>query len=249
MGWYGNKPPANEEFILNLNNGYQVERIKYNNTIYDLIILDPSIINPQIFIGNYGKGVRIKDIIETEGKENILFITNAGMFTEDKKALGYLSSENIKISDINLQDSNYGNFFLKPNGVFYIIDQIAYIKESGDFKEEIINNDIIPYLATQSGPLLLKNGTIHSAFNKDSDNKYIRNGVGVINKTSYIVFVISNNPVNFYDFSIFFKNFLDCNNALYLDGNISIMYIPALNRQQKRGNFGPVIYAKRISSN
>ncbi|MDA3809003.1 MAG: phosphodiester glycosidase family protein, partial [Spirochaetaceae bacterium] len=103
---------------------------------------------------------------------------------------------------------------------------------------------IIPRIATQSGPLLIQNGKIHQSFQKDSDNKFIRNGVALIEweTTELIVFVISDRPVNFYDFSKFLKDFFHCSSALYLDGHISAMYVPSLQRNQMGGSFGTMLY-------
>ena len=57
----------------------------------------------------------------------------------------------------------------------------------------------------------------------------------------HIVFAISNNKVNLYDFSMLFKEKLNCKNALYLDGYVSRAYIPQLGREQLDGNFGVII--------
>jgi uncharacterized protein YigE (DUF2233 family) len=51
------------------------------------------------------------------------------------------------------------------------------------------------------------------------------------------VIVISNTPVNLYDFAILFRDYLTCDNALYLDGVISKVYVPKLNRVEEEGNF------------
>ena len=50
-------------------------------------------------------------------------------------------------------------------------------------------------------------------------------------------FAISNGGINFWDFSELFRDKLGCDNALYLDGLISKMYVPELRREQKGGNF------------
>lgn len=243
VGWYGNSPAPKDDIVLSLEHGFQAERIKYNNTIYDIIIIDPKIIKLDVAVDSNGKGILINDIVDTAVKEDILFITNAGMFTKEKKALGYLSYKKEQISPINLKESDYGNFYLKPNGVFFIQNNKSFILETNEFKEQILNNNIIPYVATQSGPLLLKNNIIHHELNKGSKNKLIRNGVGTIKDSDLAVFVIANKPVNFFDFSMVFKEFLNCDFALYLDGNISFMYAPELNREQKCHNLGPLIYA------
>lgn len=241
--WYSTTPQPQNQLLLDIESGFQAERIRYNGMVYDIVIIDPQKIRLNIAVEYNGNGIKVSDFIEEKGKDNLLFLTNGGMFTQDRKALGYLSINSKMITKLNERDSDYGNFYLKPNGVFFIHNSQGNIIETSKFNEEILNNEITPYLATQSGPMLLENGNIHSAFNKGSKNKFIRNGVGIIKETSLIVFAISNRPVNFYDFSSFFKNFLECDNALYLDGKVSTMYIPELNRAQFRGPFGPVIYA------
>jgi uncharacterized protein YigE (DUF2233 family) len=46
--------------------------------------------------------------------------------------------------------------------------------------------------------------------------------------------------VNFYDFASTFLNHLDINNALYLDGNITRLYTPTLNRMGFGFDIGPI---------
>ena len=93
--------------------------------------------------------------------------------------------------------------------------------------------------ATQSGPMLVIDGAIHSAFKKGSINVNIRNGVGIL-PDNKIVFAISKEEINFYDFAEYFKN-LGCKNALYLDGFVSRMYLPEKNLSATDGAFGVII--------
>ncbi len=214
--------------------------------VYDLIIIDPEKIKLHVINIEGEKGLSFSELIDLKeiGKLKILFATNGGIYQKNRKALGYLSSEAIELNSINRSDG-WGNFYLKPNGVFLIDGDKPEILETEEFYMFQKYHREPPWLATQSGPLLLWNNKIHPAFNKGSSNKYIRNGVGIIEKESspLVVFVISDRPVNFYDFSHFFKDFLHCSDALYLDGHISAMYLPEINRKQMHGSFGPVIYA------
>lgn len=126
-------------------------------------------------------------------------------------------------------------FILKPNGVFYLTtSNIPVICKTTEFR--FTNN--IKY-ATQSGPMLVMNGSINPEFRKGSANLYIRNGVGIL-PNSEIVFAISEKEINFYEFASYFKE-LGCKNALYLDGFVSRMYLPEKNRIQTDGNFGVII--------
>ncbi|MBI9098669.1 MAG: phosphodiester glycosidase family protein, partial [Spirochaetaceae bacterium] len=101
--------------------------------------------------------------------------------------------------------------------------------------------------ATQSGPLLVYSGVINRNFSRGSDNRFVRNGVGIFreNDTDLVIFAISNRPVNFYDFAHFFRDFLHCSDALYLDGHISAMFLPSLQRNRRRGSFGTIIYSRQ----
>jgi uncharacterized protein YigE (DUF2233 family) len=55
------------------------------------------------------------------------------------------------------------------------------------------------------------------------------------------LFVISEAPVNFYEFATFFRDQLRCPDALFLDGTISSLYAPELKRSDFRMSLGPII--------
>lgn len=110
----------------------------------------------------------------------------------------------------------------------------AQIVETKKFK----NNSEIKF-ATQSGPMLLLNGTINPVFQKQSKNLNIRNGVGILNDGT-LVFVMSKKEINFYDFALMFRE-MKCQNALFLDGFVSRTYLPEKNWVQEDGDFGVII--------
>ena len=93
--------------------------------------------------------------------------------------------------------------------------------------------------ATQSGPMVVIDGKINPNFNSSSTSKYTRSGVG-IRKDGTLVFAISQQPVTFYDFARIFL-FYGCQNALYLDGAISEMYLPEIGRYQGTNKFALLI--------
>ena len=90
--------------------------------------------------------------------------------------------------------------------------------------------------------MLVVDNEFNSKFSQGSENKNIRSGVGIIDEYK-IVFAISDQPVNFFDFANLFKNRFQCKNALYLDGAISKMYLPELNKSYLDSNisFGSFI--------
>lgn len=94
--------------------------------------------------------------------------------------------------------------------------------------------------ATQSGPMLVIDGKLHPRFLPESDSLKRRNGVGV-SRDGMVHFAISENTVRFYDFATLFRDVLDAPNALYLDGTISSVDIPAMNRRDSLFPMGPII--------
>ena len=166
--------------------------------------------------------------------KKLLFSTNGGMYKKDNSPQGLFIENKIVKSEIDTSNGN-GNFYLKPNGVFYLTtEKNPIICKTEDF----VNNGMIKY-ATQSGPMLVIDGEIHTAFKKNSTNLNIRNGVGIL-PNNQIIFAISKKEINFYDFAEYFKK-LGCKNALYLDGFVSRTYLPEKNWKQIDGNFGVII--------
>jgi uncharacterized protein YigE (DUF2233 family) len=176
----------------------------------------------------------LRDQIEARGRK-LMFATNAGMFHADLSPVGLLIQEGRELHPLNT-DKGEGNFFLKPNGVFYLTSSNnAVICRTEDMPHSMKGIR----LATQSGPLLLEKGKIHPAFQKDSRNANIRNGVGVL-PNGHVVFAISTSEVNFYAFANYFRE-RGCSNALYLDGFVSRMYAPSKNILQTEGEVGAMI--------
>ena len=167
-------------------------------------------------------------------KTPLIFAMNGGMYKKDGSPQG-LYIENHKMLSPLDSGTGGGNFYLKPNGVFYITSaNIAGISPTDaiEIRPEI-------KFATQSGPMLLVDGDIHPAFQKNSTNLNIRNGVGILPDNT-IVFAMSKKEINFYDFACYFKS-LGCTNALYLDGLVSRTFLPSEGWKQLDGNFGVII--------
>lgn len=175
----------------------------------------------------------LKSWLDTKNK-TLKFAMNGGMFKKDNSPQG-LYIENYKTVSSLDTASGKGNFYLKPNGVFYITsDHLPAIRKTTDFK----NSEKIKY-ATQSGPMLVIDGQIHSAFKKGSTNLNVRNGVGIL-PDNRVIFAMSKKEINFYDFANYFKS-LGCRNALYLDGFVSKTYLPEKNWTQTDGDFGVIM--------
>jgi len=177
--------------------------------------------------------------LESKGKE-LLFAVNGGMYTKELNPQGLYIENGVEIQKIDLQKEGYGNFYLKPNGIFYITNNNeAKIVISENLK----NKSEIKY-ATQSGPMLVVENKIHSKLTKGSENVHIRNGVGIL-PNGNMLFAMSKEKINFYDFATFFKK-NKCKNALYLDGFVSRTFLPAKDWIQEDGNFGVIIAETKI---
>jgi uncharacterized protein YigE (DUF2233 family) len=175
----------------------------------------------------------LKSWLEGKGHQ-LVFAMNAGMYKPDNAPQGLFIEEQKVVVPLDTSSGN-GNFYLKPNGVFYTTaDKKAVVCRTEDFK----NSKSIRY-ATQSGPMLLIDGKIHAGFTKGSKNVHIRNGVGIL-ANGKVLFAMSKKEVNLYDFANYFKR-SGCKNALYLDGFVSRAYLPEKQWVQTDGNFGVII--------
>jgi uncharacterized protein YigE (DUF2233 family) len=189
-----------------------------------------------------GAGKQLRDFPAAkaylEGKgEKPLMLMNGGIFEPGGVPSGVMVQEGIAHLPLNRKDGN-GNFFLKPNGVFLISDKGARVMEAGKYPPP---GEKILY-AVQSGPLLLENGKTHPAFNAGSKSRLLRNGVGVT-KDGAVVFAIADGKSakwpNLFGFADLFRS-LGCENALFLDGDISQMRFGE-NLAEQGNQFGSVI--------
>jgi uncharacterized protein YigE (DUF2233 family) len=182
---------------------------------------------------NFKSIINLKNWLAKKNK-SLVFAMNGGMYKQDNSPQGLYIENGNTMSALDITNGN-GNFYLKPNGIFYLTKtDSAVICKSTDF----INDRNIK-MATQSGPMLVIDGKIHPKFVKNSTNVNIRNGVGILSDNR-IIFAMSKNETNFYDFADFFKT-IGCTNALYLDGYVSRTYLPEKEWIQTDGNFAVII--------
>jgi uncharacterized protein YigE (DUF2233 family) len=132
------------------------------------------------------------------------------MFDPDLKPVGLYVEQGRELVHVNTS-SSYGNFHMKPNGVFYIAAGKAVVAETQAFLKQRPQPD----LATQSGPMLVINGRLHPRFDRGSTSLKARNGVGV-RADGKIIFANSQGEVSFDAFARLFRDGLNCPNALFL---------------------------------
>lgn len=179
----------------------------------------------------------------------LLFATNGGMFDAQLVPKGlYVENGQVKQA-LDIQSKGFGNFYLQPNGVFTVLDDnFMSIQTTKNFYDLYPNaaqtGSVLPGInyATQSGPMLVTNGQLNPIFTPGSENQFLRSGVGIID-VYRTVFIISKYNINFYDFATLFKELFQCENALFLDGQISKMLCKArpLMLSGQGGRFATII--------
>jgi uncharacterized protein YigE (DUF2233 family) len=222
---------------------------KYQGDPYSAIRVDPGSLKIGLHWKNAGGEKytsihKLKADLEQQGRE-VVMITNAGMYLPDNSPQGLFIESGKQLVPLDTAQGPPGrtlNFYLHPNGVFYIGEKGPRVVQTGEFPQ----GEPGITLATQSGPMLVIHGQVHPKFTPGSTNTNIRSGVG-INKEGDVVFAISDRPVNFHDFATLFRDALGCNDALYLDGAISQMYLPHSRRQDLGGDFGAIVAVTRDS--
>lgn len=170
----------------------------------------------------FGRFTTLQAWLQSRG-QSLVCATNAGIYEEDFRPLGLYVENHVVLRKLNVRKNAYGNFYMQPNGVFLIRDHQAEIVDTDRFAAE--REALLPDVrfATQSGPLLIKNGSINDVFSDASTNRLVRNAVCTISPHESVL-ALSRGPISFYEFAQFLLRKLGCTDALYLDGNISRMY-------------------------
>jgi len=169
----------------------------------------------------------------------VAFAMNAGMYDVARAPLGLFIQSGRTVHRLN-QRTGGGNFYLVPNGVFWIDGRGApHIDETGVYAA----SDARPVWATQSGPLLVQAGAFNPQITPNGTSLTGRNGVGVHGNEA--LFVISDGPVSFGRFARLLRDGLDCPDALFLDGAVSSLWAPNLGRQDGRDGLGTFVVVLR----
>lgn len=173
---------------------------------------------------------------------SIAFAVNGGMYGDDLKPIGYYVENGERLKELN-RENGEGNFYMKPNGVFFGSGGTWRVLGSNTFFETVGDR---PQFGTQSGPLLLVDGKLHPEIQDNGPSKAIRNAVAV-DASGKAHFVISDAPVSFGQLARYFRDELKVANALYLDGQVSSLWDPASGRMDK-GRVGPIIIVEHLTS-
>lgn len=173
-----------------------------------------------------GKRYETFDNIQKHISGKLVFAMNGGMFLDDHSPCGLYIENGKVIRKIN-EYSKSGVFYITKSGKAFVCDE-ADVPEISTIR-----------YATQSLPVLLKDGEINPRLKQESPSIYTRSGVGIL-PNGDILFAISKTEINLWRFAKYFEE-KGCINALYLDGGISEMYYPERQMTTSYGNFGVII--------
>jgi uncharacterized protein YigE (DUF2233 family) len=216
--------------------------VTFESAPYLVCSFDPATDDIRLFLRDeagapFGQFDRLANHVASKGG-SLIFAMNAGMYHEDRRPVGlYVEEEQSEMGLV--KNAGPGNFGMLPNGVFWIDEDAAGVTETLTYAERFTDDP--PRFATQSGPMLVVDGELHPVLNPEGTSLRRRNGVGVSADGRRVVFVISDSPVNFHTFARFFRDELDVPNALYLDGAVSKVYAPALERNETGLDMGPIV--------
>lgn len=167
----------------------------------------------------------------------VAFAVNGGMYDTGSEPIGYYAEDGERLYPLNSRDGG-GNFYLKPNGVFFgAADGDWRVMTSDDFAARVVQR---PNFGTQSGPMLLLDGKLHPRISPDGTSRKIRNAVGV-DAEGRAHFVISDEPVSFGTLAALMRDHAGTRDALFLDGTVSALWDPATGRIDGRYPLGPLI--------
>lgn len=170
----------------------------------------------------------LRRVLKSRG-EVLLFGINSGIYSKENRPLGLHIEDGKELVALNRVKYNegQGNFSLLPNGVFYLDqDNRAHIVETDRFaalQQRFKSGEV--QAATQSGPMLLIDGHYNPHLIEGSDSLRLRSGVCAQNLGRTVHFVVTEDDVSFHEFATYFKERLQCDNALYLDGTLARLFM------------------------
>ena len=174
-------------------------------------------------------------------KTRSCFAANGGMFDEDGQPIGYYVEEGQRLTVLN-QNDGPGNFHLMPNGVFF---------GDADWRVARSCNRALCRRGRKPSPISPPNRarcwSSTENFTRPSirtaNSRKIRNAVGV-DATGRAHFVISEAPISFGKLARYYRDVLNVDNALFLDGSVSQIWDVPNERLDTGPDIGPLIVVR-----
>ncbi len=209
---------------------------------FDLVTVDPRRATLRLYWRDeqgrpFGDFASLAEHLRARGEE-LVAATNAGIFEPGQVPTSVHVERGRVLQPLNLAEGD-GNFYLKPNGVFFLDGSGPHLVESSRFP---LARDVRE--ATQSGPLLLDEGRLHRSVSPRSSHRKVRNAVGVT-AVGEVLLIVSREDVTFFQVAKALKS-RGCRSALYLDGVISGLFAPQLpDAPPGRGPFAGILAVTR----
>jgi uncharacterized protein YigE (DUF2233 family) len=194
-----------------------------------------------VFGDGGGRLAPVAYAVARAGPRDVAFAVNAGMWrtVPDVAPVGLFLADGRQGAPLETADGT-GNFYLKPNGVFFLDGGRPRVATAEAFADERPSAD----LATQSGPMLVVDGSIHPRIElPDGSSRKIRNAVGVTDEGEAL-FVLARARVSFGWLARLYRDELGCADALYLDGEVSRLHAPNLGLTDAVMPLGPILIAR-----
>lgn len=218
--------------------------VAFENSPFTDCIADPATDRIRIVVGPAGgepyRSLAAFAAARPRSAAPVRFAMNAGMFGDDGRPIGYTVIDGKRVHPLN-RASAAGNFYMKPNGVFFGTGAKWQVLSTDAFADSITRR---PDFATQSGPMLVIDGALHPQIAPDGPSKKIRNAVGV-DPSGRAHFVISEAPVSFGKLARYYRDVLKAPKALFLDGTVSQLWDPAAGRMDNGPPLGPLVVVER----
>jgi len=223
-----------------------VQRITviFHNNEYEVLTIDLKTTELKLYWKiNSNKAFRSAGGLERilkRKKRTLLAAFNAGLFTAEGNPRGWHIERGLiihkpddsEIEGPNRSDSLYhGVFFSEKNST-----DIVSVQEFSTMKK-----DSMEY-ASQGEQILVKDGKIPDGISDSDTVAPFRSGIGILIPEK-IVYVLARNSVSLQEFSTFFLDYLETQNALHLRKKDFLLYSPLLELNYKSsfpGMFGIV---------
>lgn len=174
----------------------------------------------------------LQDALAKQG-ERAVVATNGALFHDSFLPVGLHIEEGVQHRPLETVDGK-GNFYWKPNAVFWIADGTAHLSPTPEWAAPPAS------LAIQSGPALVLDGVMHPGFKPDSTSMKLRSGLGI--RGGEVVLVRSEGKVTFHAFASVFRDALKCEDALFLDGTISGLWAEGLPGVKRGFEYASFLY-------
>ena len=166
----------------------------------------------------------------------LLFATNAGMFDPALKPVGLYVEQGRELVHANTK-SGYGNFHMKPNGVFYISADRAAVAETQAFLKQRPQARPGDAIRADAGDRRALASSFRPAQHVAQSAQWCGRTRGWQSHIRHL-----SGRVSFDAFARLFRDGLNCPNALFLDGgSASSLYAPSLNRHGNIVPLGPML--------